>query len=450
MTDAAHPYQDQGAAFLVGDRPGRRAIFDEPGLGKSRQVIKAMDDIGIRRAIIKAPAGAHKAGVWQGEFRKWSRFDRRVIKARDINDIKLWAAGRADVLLLSYEGATKHGHRLQGDLTELIVNDEGHYLKTPDSGRTLAAYGKDAKGHSGLDRWAVNHWTLTGTPMPNDPIDLWTWLRFVGGTPLNLAPWTATYLKTRQGTFGASTAEVRRERLAELHHCINAFSIRRTWATVGIQLPPIYYTTLSLDGDTSQIRQLLMQYPDLEPMIRRAVEEGGLSLLDAPHIATLRRLVAEAKAAPYIELLDYELRNGLDKVVIMGLHTRALGFICDELAKRGHVGIRIDGTVTSDKRRTDGVHAFQTDPSVRFAACNMIAAGIALTLTASAHIDMFEESWTPATNDQAIKRVRRLTQNRVQHARFISLANSIDQTVTEVNAHKTAVIGSVESGMVAA
>lgn len=442
------PYQVQGSDFLVNHPSRRAALFDEPGVGKTAQTIFAMDKARIRRAIIVAPAGVHKAGVWQGEFKKFSDTPRRIVKHRDVNDLKLWLAGRADVLLMSYEAATKYAPKMKGDVIDLVVYDEAHYLKTPDSGRTLAAFGRDAKGDSGLARWGVYNWFLTGTPAPNEPYDIWPWLRYVGGTPLNLAPFVSRYFKTRPTTYGQH-AELRAEALTELQMAIAAYSIRRTGDQVGLQLPPIWYTTVSLDGDTREIAALLRNYPGLEPLIIQAIEEGGLSKLDAPHIATLRRLIAEAKAPAYVELLDHELRNGLDKVVIMGLHTRALSLICDELAKRGHVGVRVDGTVTSDKKRTDGITAFQTDPAVRFCACNMIAAGIGLTMTAGAALDMFEESWTPATNWQAIKRVHRMGQTRKVRARFISLANSLDQHVSATNARKTAQITQLQDGIAA-
>ena len=55
-----------------------------------------------------------------------------------------------------------------------------------------------------------------------------------------------------------------------------------------------------------------------------------------------------------------------------------------------------------------------------------------ITLTASAHLDMFESSWSPADNAQAIKRISRIGQTRNCRARFhFPFANSIDQRVTQ-------------------
>jgi SWI/SNF-related matrix-associated actin-dependent regulator 1 of chromatin subfamily A len=75
---------------------------------------------------------------------------------------------------------------------------------------------------------------------------------------------------------------------------------------------------------------------------------------------------------------------------------------------------------------------------------NIKAAGVGLTLTASCEIDVLESDWSPAGNAQAIKRVHRIGQTEKVRARFITLANSIDETVNRIVAHKTASIASIE------
>ena len=88
--------------------------------------------------------------------------------------------------------------------------------------------------------------------------------------------------------------------------------------------------------------------------------------------------------------------------------------------------------------------AFQDDPTVRVLIGNIRAAGVALTLTASCHIDMLESDWSPAANWQALKRVHRITQTRAVRARFITLAESFDEIVNRIVAEKTEKIGVLE------
>ena len=148
-------------------------------------------------------------------------------------------------------------------------------------------------------------------------------MRFCRATPLTQRIFQDRYFQKRVGTFSSSFT-IREPMLPELKQAIASFSLRRTKKDVGLQLPPIWLTTTTVDGDTAEIRELLRGYPNLEKAIIEAVEKGGLSFIDAQHVATLRRLVGEAKAPAFTELLLEELRDGLDNVVVFGIHRRAL------------------------------------------------------------------------------------------------------------------------------
>lgn len=134
MTLQLFPYQEEGAAFLA--RKERAGIFDDMGVGKSAQLIRALDLIGAKRGLVICPAAVRE--VWVGEFRKFAQRPRRILKGRDIQDLNLWLRGKADVLLLSYEMATAWAKRLEGDLMDFIIFDEAHYLKNDQSQRTRA------------------------------------------------------------------------------------------------------------------------------------------------------------------------------------------------------------------------------------------------------------------------------------------------------------------------
>ena len=435
------PYQVQGADFLANrDRAG---LHDEMGVGKTAQAIGALDRAGAFRIIIVCPAAVRE--VWHGEFKKFSPVPRKILKAKNIHDLGVWLKGRADVLLLSYELASKWADAIErnGDLFDALIFDEAHYLKTPTSQRTRAMLGTQCDGATGLARWAAYVWFLTGTPMPNDPVDVWPWLRFVGGTPLGLTPFTNRYFKSRQGTFSAKQTP-RDEMIPELKIALDAFRLKRTKKQAGLQLPPIHLTTTTVDGDTGEIVALLKEWPGLEQAILDAIEQGGLSFLDAQHIATLRRLVGEAKAPAYAKLVAEELRSGRDKLVVFTWHTRAAEIITSYLAGEGFWTTLVDGK-TKESDRIAAVQTFQGDPEHRVFVGNIRAAGTGLTLTAAADLDMFESSWAPADNAQALMRVHRIGQERKVNARFISLANSIDEVVSQTVARKTAAIASIEN-----
>ena len=433
MTLDLFPYQREGAAFLA--RKHRGGLFDDMGVGKSAQAIAALDQIKAMKVLIICPAAVRQ--VWIGEFAKFSAVHRRILKGRDIQDLNLWLRGKCHVLILSYEMAASWAKRIEdaGEFIDAIVFDEAHYMKNDQAARTRAMLGSHCTGKFGLARWATHVWFLTGTPNPNDAADIWSMMRFAGATKLTRKIFRDRYYTQRAGSYSAQHTP-RKEMVPELKAAIKSFSLRRTKAEAGLQLPPIWLTNVTVDGDTAEVAALMREYPDLEKAIIEAIERGGLSFLDAQHVATLRRLVGEAKAPSYLEMLKEELHDGAGKRVVFGIHTAALRRIRGGLEASGVGCTGITGE-TSERDRTRAMSAFADDPDCRVFVGNIRAAGTGLTLTASADVDMFESAWDPASNAQAIMRVHRVGQTRNVSARFITLANSIDVVVNETVERKT-------------
>lgn len=432
------PYQREGAAFLASH--GRCGLFDEPGAGKTFQTIKALDDLGLERGIVVCPANVRN--VWAGEIKKFSRFPRRVLKGLTNDDLNFWLRGKTDILLLSYEKATSWKKELERDFRAFTIFDEAHKLKNWSSLRTRAALGHNCSGDYGYARWSGYVYFLTGTPMANDPSDIWTWLRFCGGTKLTMRQFADRYFQARPGSYNTSYTP-RKDTLPELKALIQKFSLRRTLAQVGHQLPPLWITTQTLEGDTREIAAMLKDHPGLDKAVVDAVEKGGLSFLDAAHMGTLRRLVGEAKAPVFAHQLIEELSSGLEKIVVFCAHRRPVE-ILQEILRQHNVGfVTLDGS-TSENDRAKAVEDFQTKAECKVFIGNIIAAGTGLTLTAASQLVMLESDWQPANNLQALKRVHRIGQGAHVHVRFISLAKSIDEAVSESVARKTAAIAQVQ------
>jgi len=443
------PYQEDGARWLA---PRKRAgLFDEPGLGKTAQCVRLADHRNARRIVLVCPAIAREH--WRGEFRKFGRQPRRVLKAANIHDYRAWERGRFDVLLCSYDMAAKWAPLIRQHMEplDLVVLDEAHYCKNSQAKRSKALLGPLADGAEGLMEWALCGVWVTGTPIPNDPQDIWTFLRFCGAMPLSQKAFQARYFHVRMGAYSARN-EPKPAMVDELRALIQNNSIRRRIDEVGIQLPPIFLTETLVDGDTSAIRDMLTNHPGLDDRINRALssmadEEFNLARMvdrtDADQVTVLRRLLGEAKALPYGQMLRTELEGGLDKMVVFGVHTRAAELLRGYLLDHNIQCVLVNGQ-TPEAHRQAYMRAFQEDPSVRVLIGNIRAAGVALTLTASAHIDMLESDWSPAANWQALKRVHRLTQTRNVRARFITLADSFDEVVNQIVAEKTKRIGMLE------
>lgn len=420
----------------------RFGLHDEMGIGKTATTIGAINRTLGRRGIIVCPAMLREN--WIKEFRKFSTYDLRLCKARNIHDYVAWSRDRFDVLITSYELMTKwmKQYTKDGEFIDFVAFDEAHYLKNEGAQRTRALLGHEAGGEDSLVQWAEHAWHVTGTPMSNDPMDIYTFLRFSKAIDLSPNEFVKVFFERHPGTYSVRHT-VKPDMVAVLQALIGNNSIRRTHHDVGMQLPPIWLKEVLIEGNTIEIEEALAGYPHLEETIVYAIENDDISVLDAAHIATVRRLIGKAKAVSYAQMLKSELDAGAGKRVVFCVHTEPLLYVQKYLAKYGYGVVMAYGD-TPEKQRQEAVHAFMNDPNTHVFIGNVKVAGVGLTLTESYEIDMLESDWSPAGNAQAIKRVHRYGQRNDVHARFITLANSFDETVNKIVAQKTASIAEIE------
>ena len=434
MTEKLEQYQVDGGAFLAASY--RASIFDEPGLGKTAQAIRACELVKAARTIVICPAGVRQ--VWPFQWKLWGRSNPRVVRADSVFDLVAWQKGKIEVLVMSYEQAAGWWKDIASDFFDCLIIDESHYLKNPDAKRTKAVVGEHGDGAGAIAGMASRVWCLTGTPIKNDPADLWVPLKLAGQTRLEFTAFQKRYFKQRIGTFSVTNAP-RLEALPELQAMLRDMSLMRTFTDVGSQLPPIRLDVLPVDGDSRAVVEYLKDYPGLSDRILQSIEAGGgmLSFDDSTHIATLRAMIAEAKAPGYARLITEELKSGtIDKLVVMGHHRRSLQIVAEHLNAHGIRAEMIIGG-TPERQREATVRSFQDDPKGVRAICgNITAAGTGLTLTAACRLDMLESSWTPADNVQAIRRIRRKGQMRPTLARFVMLQDSFDDAVAAIVTRK--------------
>lgn len=440
MTLPLFGYQEIAADVMAArDRFG---LHDEMGIGKTATAIGAINRTFGERGIVICPAMLREN--WIKEFRKFSTYPLRLCKGKNIHDYVAWSRGRFDVLITSYEQATSWASKivLDAEIIDFVITDEAHYLKNKDSQRSRAILGIDGGGADSIVQFAEYAWHLTGTPASNDPLDYYTFLRFAKAIDMDVEDFVKYFFTKRLGTYGARHSP-RPDTLHELQALLANNSIRRTHKDVGLELPRIWLKETTIEGSTIDIEEALASYPHLEQIIVNAIELGDMSKLNATHIATVRRLIGKAKAVPYAQMLKLELDAGSAKRVVFCWHTEPLLHVYNYLTKYGYKCVMAYGdTPEGDRQRA--VEMFMNDPDTVVFLGNIKVAGVGLTLTSSSEIDLLESSWTPADNAQAIKRVHRYGQTNEVHARFITLANSLDEVVNRTVSNKTAAIAEIE------
>jgi SNF2 family DNA or RNA helicase len=424
--DHLFDYQKTGAKFLA-ENPAA-FLADEQGLGKTIQVIAACDALELKKVVVICPAIAKIN--WRREFEKWGHVEREVIV---YSYDKMTQSKEVRSLIAAFE-------------PDVLVLDECHALKNRQAKRTKYLYGPHCRG-DGLVKFADRVWLLSGTPFSNSLADFWTHLRAIWQYPLNFTDYTLYFCRTWSGQFGLKILGNKPERIGEFKTILKSIMLRRRAETVLKDLPPLVWGEASLEvsgwSDAKAVTDEREQKA-ISLIIENAVTQGDLSdkLGEiAPHMASLRRLTALAKAKPIAAQLAAELEdNAYEKVIVFAYHTAALEALREGLAEFNPA--YIVGGMTAGERQEE-IDRFQNDKECRVFIGQITACSTAITLTAANQVVFAELDWTDSTNAQAAKRAHRIGQTRPVFTRVFSLANSVDEVVSRVLTNKAKMISEV-------
>lgn len=426
-----YPYQRVGRDFLAASP--RAMLLDAPGVGKTVQACTAADRIKTRSAAVICPAGARN--VWRRHFRDW-------------------APSVRDLTIDSFEGWTRKGSRIYDEHFStggrLLIVDEGHYLKDPDSLRTKMIYGRINKGSlNGIAQRFDHAWILTGTPMPNHAGESWPHLRALFNEPLGYAAFLGRYCHVRHTEYGPQVMGNRKEHLPELRRKIMANALRRKQEDVLPDLPPIVFGEWVLDPIKALDRAMSKADEAYAKPLRELLHAWSRGDFDddealyairesETHISTLRRYVGMAKAVPVAMALRDELDNDPDMAVILfAAHTDVIRELLQLLERYNPACITGN---TPDKLREIEELRFQSDPRCRVFIGQIRACQTAITLHRANHVVIVEPEWTPDFNFQAAKRAHRIGQTRPVFVRYASMPNTLDEAINRVLVRKTKMI----------
>jgi len=423
-----YPHQELAAQWLAATTKG--GLWDEQGLGKTATSIAAFDLLGAEKVLVLAPVVV--AHNWAREVARWSpRRKCQVVVSGGMRVDPL-----ASVVITTH--ALLLSPRLRAQLLALrwcvVIIDEAHAMKNPSAQRTQHAYTL-RPGMPSVTAQARYVWLLTGTPVPNDPSELWTHLYalaperlyMVGTTrPMNWAQFRDRFCAVEITRYGVRVIGTRNE--AELRARMRGFALRRL-KTDHLALPPVLWGTVAITGTLGP--ELLA----LETKLR-----GGVPEREDVEFGTWRRLCGLAKAPAAATLLADELAGGA-KIVVFAHHTEVLSILQARLA--AYAPVMITGAQSALERST-AVEKFQVDPLTRVALCNIVAGGVGITLTASSQVVFVESSFVPGENAQAADRVHRIGQYaETVTVRVLALAGSVDELVASATARKAAMIRTV-------
>lgn len=410
-----YPYQEDGVNFL--SRRETAALFDEPGLGKTIQTLQTIKDIEALRVLVICPASVRL--VWQLECKKM-----------DLPGVIMTPTISLDygVNICSYEGASgKLFDTIMSQEFDVLVIDEAHFLKNVRSKRTQKIYGRWCDTKGGIASRCKRIWALTGTPMPNNPSELYPMMRCLfpdaimnrAGSPATLTQFTNWYCTQRHNGFGMEITGGKN--LSRLRDQLRGRALRRKKEDVLEDLPPIRYENLYIDAKFSSLPV------DEVRVIQEAIATAKTSEpFDAlrkvgEHVATVRRLTGLAKVEP---IKKWVKESDHDKIVLFAHHKAVI----DEFRNEPDTVV-VDGR-SSQAQRENAVTAFQ-EGDARLFVGNIQAAGTGLTLTAASVLVFIESDWVPANMMQAANRIHRIGQEDSCLVYFATVPDSIDESIVD-------------------
>lgn len=410
------PFQKAGVEYALNRT--NTLIGDQPGLGKTAQAICFANEVNAKRVLVVCPANVRLQ--WARQVRRWSTMP-YPYTVYPILSGRHGVHPSAQWNIVSYDLARSPAiwRALAKGTYDVLIIDEGHFLKTIDTHRTRAVFGGGRNPIADpLAQRSGAVLCLTGTPLPNRPREAYTLARglcfdaidfmseddfryrfnpskrVITTDPATLQ--TKVYVEEHAGRHGELQARLRSNMMVR--------RLKRGPMGVMQQLkePRIDLVHIEADAAINHALQAerLLDF-DFDPD-----DWEGMDAETMGSIATARRLMGEAMAphgAGYVEMC---LQGGEEKIVVFGHHIKALDIIERKLAKYGLV--RIDGSVSA-ARKLKLVDEFRTNPNKRVCLGNTLSMGTGTDglQDAAYHLVMVEPDWVHGNNEQAIDRLDR-------------------------------------------
>jgi len=318
---------------------------------------------------------------------------------------------------------------------QAVILDEAQYIKNPDSQTAHAARALQSE----------HRLALTGTPIENRLLDLWSIFSFAMPGALGNR---AHFLRR----FNAKDDPLARRRLAAR---VRPFLLRRTKAQVAEDLPDRVEEDLLCEMEGKQqtlyraelkrARQILLK---LKTSQQLNAERFSIltSLLRLRQICCHPALVDEklrdaesAKVSALEDLLEPLMEEG-HKVLVFSQFVTMLDLLREKVTQREWPHFYLSG---GTENRGELVKDFQSAEGGAVFLISLKAGGFGLNLTAASYVVLFDPWWNPAVENQAIDRTHRIGQISKVMAYRLLMRESIEEKIRALQKQKAALAGDV-------
>lgn len=432
-------------------------LADDMGLGKTIQVIARLinereEKDEFRPTLLIAPTSV--LGNWQKEMARFAPHlttmihhgSSRIKKEKAFQE----ECRKYDMVISSYALARRDDKLFRSVEWERLVLDEAQNIKNPQAAQTKAILKFNAKYRL----------ALTGTPVENRLLDLWSIFNFLNHG----------YLGTRANFRRSFEIPIQKEndriKTQVLKRLSEPFILRRMKTDKEIikdlpdKVEQKIYCNLSKEQASlyeAVVKDVTEQIETKEGMARKGLVLSSLMKLKqiCNHPAQFLQDGSEFtkershKLSRLNDMLEEAIESGESLLIFSQFRE-----ICESLeqftSRTLHYPTYLIHGGTSRSKRQKMIDEFQdpeTDPAIFI--LSLKAGGVGITLTKANHVFHFDRWWNPAVENQATDRAFRIgqTKNVFVH-KFLALGTleeRIDQMIEDKKHLADSIVGSDES-----
>ncbi|MEO7413797.1 MAG: DEAD/DEAH box helicase [Opitutaceae bacterium] len=452
------PYQEEGFHFLahLSAHGFGGVLADDMGLGKTVQTLAwllhlsasydprdPVPTVGLQKTERRPPAAAPfralvvcPKSVTHGWLAETERFAPGLNAVPFTPALVRMAASAVEggLLVANYTQLRLHAAWFQAGAWDVVVLDEGQFIKNPSSQIAMVARALPSR----------HRLVLTGTPVENRLTDLWSLFAF-----------SQPGLLGTQAAFKRQYPAVEPDALARLRRRVNHFLLRRTKAQAAPDLPSRTEDDLVVELEPQQralydaeLKRARAQLLGVETA--RALDKVRFNVLASLlrlrqiccHPALVDPAHAELPSAKLDALLERleELREEGHQVLVFSQFVAMLEIIRERLIATDIGHLILTGAT---ENRAALVEEFQRDRSKTVFLLSLKAAGFGLNLTAASYAILYDPWWNPAVEAQAIDRTHRIGQTRPVIAYRLLAAGTVEEKIRALQKEKATLAAAV-------
>lgn len=404
-------------------------LADEMGLGKTVQTIAFLLSKIDKKSIVITPTAL--IYNWKSEFDKFAPdlkigvvHGNKLERDKIINNINDY-----DVILTTYTTFRNDLDKYEDISFDYCVIDEAQNIKNPDSIIT-----KTIKSINAKVRFA-----LTGTPIENNLLELWSIFDFImPGYLYNKEKFKSIFVDNDKST-------------NELKNLIKPFMLRRTKKEVISELPDKIEQKFFVQLDKVHRKS----YNGYIKLIKEKIkEENQNNITVFSYLTKIRQLCL----APELMVKNYNGKNskldilmdiikdsGDKKILVFSQFTKILNIIGERLDKEEVSYSYLDGK-TSAEARVKLVDEFNNKDDNKVFLISLKAGGTGLNLTSASMVIHFDPWWNPAVENQASDRAHRIGQKNVVNVIKLIAKDTVEERVISLQENKKELIEDIIDG----